>query len=141
MHRKSWNRRGAVAAALTVTLAGIVVASQIGATAATPDAAKEKEGRATAEAVGGVTAAAGSLAYTHNWGYRSGWWQLRLSGLPVTAGQAVTVSASECGSVGAEWIGAARTSVYNVAVENGAVSTRVYVDSSSLYGLCLHYVG
>lgn len=122
-------------AAVVLAAAGVAGVSSAGAVAGTPS-----DGTATGEFVGKADVGAASIGYTHYWGNRAGWWKLRLTGMPVSAGQAVAVSVSECSGVGVEWMGDARFSVYNVVVENGVVTTRVFVDSGSALGLCAHYV-
>jgi hypothetical protein len=74
------------------------------------------------------------------WGLKNGEWILSVTGLPVTAGQAVMVSATESDGAGNEQIGAARISIYNVAVANGQVVVFLNIASGSPVNLWLHYL-
>lgn len=141
---KKLSKQSLVLAAVTTTvLAGLVGASHAGAVEGKPSAAT-KENVDTAEVApdSGARTTTTSLSHTHFWGQKNGWWRLQLIGLPVVAGQAVAVSATECPDGGTrEWVGDARISVHNVAVENGVVTVRVLVDYWAPVGLCMHYVG
>jgi len=77
---------------------------------------------------------------TFDWGFRRGWWILNLNGMPVSAGQSVTVSATEVDAFGNEFVGGAQVYCTNVAVTQNRVSTRCLVDWASPLHVRLHYV-
>lgn len=76
---------------------------------------------------------------TYDWGNRNGWWILNLSGMPVVAGQSVTVSATEVSSTGSEFIGSAHIHCENVSVTQGKVSALCLFDWGSPIHVRLHY--
>ena len=100
-----------------------------------PDA---KTATATYEAKPGTKVTSASTSF--DWGSRNGWWILNLNGMPVAAGQAVTVSATELDAFGNEFIGSAPVFCQNVSVKVNRVSTRCLFDWGSPIRVRLHYV-
>jgi hypothetical protein len=107
--------------------------------AATDRLASARATRVTSARVAGTEATAQTGA-TCTWTPRNQWWRLRCSNLPVVAGQAVVASVSEIDAFGNEFIGDARISTYNVAVENGAVTVRVFIDWPTPLAVRTHFV-
>lgn len=91
---------------------------------------------------GGVADLAGmAYTYRHNWGGRNGWWLLTLNSADFGPNTRVFVSASEGPTPGGgKFVGSARYSVYNVAMEAGTVSIRVFIDWPSPIGLVVDYL-
>ena len=86
------------------------------------------------------TSSLSAAGTTHDWGFKNGWWILHLNGLPVSAGQSVTVSATEVDGFGNEFIGGAHVYCQNVAVAQNRVSALCQFDWSSPIHVRLHYV-
>ncbi|MBP2324950.1 hypothetical protein JOF56_005335 [Kibdelosporangium banguiense] len=133
------------------TLVGLVVAAGatgaiIGSSQATaaPNAAPAPlpEHTAVADAAANSATTAGSLSVTQFFGFNNGMAWYTLSNLPVSAGQAVAVSAVECTGVGNENFDSdAVYTVHNVAVGNGVVKVKANIAYQNKQGICLHYVG
>jgi len=117
----------------------VVASADSGAASAPSGRASGQTDTATYRAKG-VTSQALKAGTTHNWGAKRGWWILNLNGLPVTAGQAVTVSATEIDGAGNEFIGGAPTYCQNVAVTQNRVSARCLFDWGTPIQVRLHYV-
>jgi hypothetical protein len=94
----------------------------------------------TARTDGAHPALAGTVSLRFFWGLRTGDCILSLTGLPVTAGQAVMVSATDSDGAGNEQIGPERTTIYNVAVVDGQVVVFLNITSPRPINLWLHYL-
>jgi hypothetical protein len=89
-----------------------------------------------------------SLNYRHSWGAHNGECTFRLTNMPVSNGQTVLVTVTEGtadnvsigGRVGLEFVGAAKITLNNVAVEDGAVEIWVTINWGSPLYLYAHYV-
>ena len=89
---------------------------------------------------GQIAPMAASLSTRFYWGAKNGAWILTLNGLPVTAGQAVAVTATESDGAGQEFIGSASIDVQNVAVGDGWVAARVVINWPTPINVWLHYL-
>ena len=87
-----------------------------------------------------VTPLAASVSFRFFWGAFNGCVRLNLSGVPVTAGQAVVASATESDGAAQEFIGNATITTNNVAVVNNGVSVLVCVNWSSPLNVWVHYL-
>jgi hypothetical protein len=136
----------AFAAALSVTAASAHAASGLGSRSAAALPGKPVKlnppdpGRQGVTVLTKKSAAAPSWSQTNCWGGVNNGAILPWYGAPVSASQAVTVSASE-GTFGAEFIGDAPIYPLNVQVVNSAVLVRINTGWGSPLNVCLHYLG
>ena len=135
----------AVAGALLVSGPAYAMRADEPAMATVVTSGSSQDHRATAVATPragtGTSTTLAAVSYRHYWGAKNGQWTLTLNGLPVTAGQAVAVSATESDGAGGEFVGAARITVHNVSVGNGVVTVRVNIEWGSPINVWLHYLG
>jgi hypothetical protein len=96
----------------------------------------------------GATTASATWSYRHSWGARNGEQILHLTGGPVSNGSHLLVTATEGtpdnvsigGRIGLELVGAAKITLNNVAVEDGAVTIWVTINWGSPVYLYVHYI-